>query len=86
MHRIFNLLEALRTRGWWTGYPRKQVSQSTLELATVMRVRSNKPVLFSLIGVEEYRRMHALKIPEGRDVFKGLEDVLQRLSAPKNHE
>ncbi|KAH0173612.1 hypothetical protein KCU67_g1189, partial [Aureobasidium melanogenum] len=66
--------------------PENRVNQSISELATVMRVRSNKPVLFSLVGAEEYTRMHALEIPEGRDVFKGLEDVLQRLSAPKNHE
>ncbi|KAG9515415.1 hypothetical protein KCV07_g7405, partial [Aureobasidium melanogenum] len=66
--------------------PEGRVSQSILELATVMGVRSSKPVPFSLIGAEEYRRMHALEIPEGRDVFKGLEDVLQQLSTPKDHK
>lgn len=60
-----------------------RVSQAILELATVMRVRSNGTAKFSLAGADNYRAMHPRSIPKNKDIFKGLEDVLEQLSTPE---
>lgn len=60
-----------------------RVFQAILELTTVMRVKSNGTTKFSLAGADKYRAMYPRSIPKGKDIFKGLEDVLEQLSTPE---